>query len=139
MCMQLYAAADSPLPEMPAVTPPHPLSVRPICETEEPVRPHFTKPHVYFLGAHTGCSCGFQYGMGGSEDDEGRASVRALGTYLTLAVASVGPVELFACWEGDEAEPATTSEVVSPEAISGDAERFDLARGWFANVAASTR
>jgi hypothetical protein len=135
--MVLYAAADSPLPELPEHMPPAPLSARPIQGGEEPVRTHFTKRHIYFLGSHTGCSCGFQYGVGGDDDAQGRESVRQLGVYLTAAVARVGPVELYACWDGDEAELATERATVSPVAFSGDAEEFSLSERWFATVVAT--
>ena len=136
MCMVLYAAADSPLPEIAEEMPPLPLSVRPVTGSEELVRAHFTKPYAYFLGSHTGCSCGFQYGEGVEEDAEGRESVRALGAFLEKAVESGGPLELFACWDGDEAQPPSKSEVVSARDFTGDAYEFDLAEGWLATVVA---
>ena len=134
MCTVLYAAADAPLPEMAEETPRRPLSVRAVSGPEESVRAHFTKPHVYFLGAYTGCSCGFKYGQGVAADPRGHASVRALGTYLTMAVASVGPMELYACRDGDQGKPPAKSEVVSPGHFAGEADRFLLAEGWFATV-----
>jgi hypothetical protein len=132
--MALYAAADAPLPEVPERTPPAPLSARPIQGAEGAVRPHFTKPHVYFLGSHTGCSCGFQFGVGGDEDEAGRESVRRLGAYLAAAVERAGPVELYACWDGDEAEPEAARAVVTPADFSAGAEAFDLEERWFATV-----
>ena len=134
MCMVLYAAADAPLQEFPQSTPPAPLSARLIEGTEEAVRPHFTKPYVYFLGSHTGCSCGFQYGEGIEEDSEGRESVRQLGEYLVAAVQCAGAVEVYACWDGEEAEPVEEREVVTPAAFSGDTEEFDLPQRWLATV-----
>lgn len=132
--MVLYAAADAPLPEIPERTPPAPLSSRLIRDAEEAVRQHFTKPYVYFLGSHTGCSCGFQYGEYVEEDSEGRESVRRLGGYLAAAVEQLGQVEVYACWDGEEAEPVEEREVVTPAAFTGEAEEFDLAQRWFATV-----
>ena len=134
MCMVLYAAADAPLPELPERNPPAPLSARPIRDAEEAVRPHFTKPHVYFLGSHTGCSCGFQYGEGVEEDSEGRESVRQLGEYLAAAVECAGAIEVYACWDGEEAEPLEEREIITSAAFLGDAEEFDLPQRWFATV-----
>lgn len=95
---------------------------------------HFTKPHVYFLGAHTGCSCGFRYGIGGDADEAGRESVRRLGAYLAAAVEAAGPVELYACWDGDEAEPERERTAVMASHFSGEAEDFDLPERWFATI-----
>ena len=135
--MVLFVASDAPLPEFAGGMPPPPLSVCPIRDAEEPVRAHFTKPHVRFVGAHTGCSCGFVYGADVKEDAEGRESVRLLGAYLADAVARVGPLELYACWSGDEAEPEATRTTVTPADFGGEAERFALAERWFATVRAS--
>ena len=132
--MVLYAAADAPLQELPESDPPAPLSARPIRGAEEAVRPHFSKPHIYFLGSHTGCSCGFQYGPYVEEDSEGRESVRRLRAYLADAVQRTGSVEVYACWDGEEAEPVEQREVVTPAAFASDAEEFDLDQRWFATV-----
>ncbi|HEY8945664.1 MAG TPA: hypothetical protein VIM73_15450 [Polyangiaceae bacterium] len=70
------------------------------------VRRLFRKPAVIFLGAHTGCSCGFTYGMDDGEDPAERAdaarSVGALRLYLSVLLEHVAEIELFACWEGDQ-------------------------------------
>lgn len=134
MCMVLYAASDSPLPEIAEAAPPPALSVRPVSGAEELVRIHFSKPYVYFLGSHTGCSCGFQYGELVDEDAEGRASVGALGAFLAEALRIAGPVELFACWDGDEASSPRAVTIMTPGEFTQDAEAFDLDEGWFATV-----
>ena len=132
--MVLFAAADAPLPEIAEVVPPSPLSARAIRGAEDQVRVHFSKPHAYFLGAHTGCSCGFQYGEGIDEDDAGRASVRELGAYLAAIVGAHGAVELYACWNGDEAEPALTRAHVTAAYFTGDAAEFALDERAFMTV-----
>ena len=134
--MILYAAADAPLPIIAAGTPPPAFSVRSIRSSEAPVRAHFTKRHVYVFGAHTGCGCGFSYGSGGEDDAAGRESVRRLGEYLASAVARAGPLELYACWGGEEAEPGAERATVTPADFRGDAEDFDLTERWLAIVVA---
>jgi hypothetical protein len=134
MCMMFYAAADAPLPVIAQTTPPAAFSVEPIVAVDEGVRAQFTKPHVYFLGSHSGCSCGFKYGVGGDDDDFGRESVAQLSHYLAENVAAAGPIELFACWDGDQAEPATERLTVSVGAISAEGEAFDVPEGWFATL-----
>ncbi len=139
MCMVLYVASGEPLEEVPAHVPPMPLSARRIEPDEERVRQHFTKPHVYFLGSHTGCSCGFDYGHGSDEDAQGRESVRQLAAWLSDAVQKTGEVELYACWNGDESEPAGQREVVDLSAFSGDGSEFRLIERTFFMVTPSAR
>ena len=137
MCKVLYLAADEPQPVLPdGGTPPAPLSVRSLQQREEPVRERFSKPHVYFVGAYTGCSCGFSYGPYSDDDAEGRESTRQLAAYLTAAVARSGPVEVYSCWDGEEAEPAAERAAVTPAAFASDAAEFNLPDRWFAVVSA---
>ena len=134
--MVLYAAADAALEIVPERDPPGTFSARPITAAEAAVRQHFSKQHIYFIGAHTGCSCGFAFGNGGDEDDEGRASVRELRKYLERSLASVGPLELYACWDGEESEPTESRTVVQVSDFSADAEAFELEQRAFAIVSA---
>lgn len=134
--MVLYAAADAPLPTIEPGNPPVLLSVRPLEQDEEVVRAQFTKRHAYFLGAHTGCSCGFSYGDGDHNDVLGRESVRRLGRYLSEAIARSGPVELFSCWNGDESGPAEVRSTITAGEFNAELERFALAERWLATVVA---
>lgn len=134
MCRVLYAAADMPPPQVLAQSPPAAFRTRPLKTSEEPVRVHFTKPHVYHLGAYDGCSCGFSYGLGGNDEEASRESVRQLGTFLADAVARTGSLELYACWDGDQVEPATERTTVTAVDFSGEATAFDLPERWFATV-----
>jgi hypothetical protein len=136
--MVLYVAADAPLSEIAATNPSGFFSARPIEGDEEAVRRHFTKSHVYFLGAHGGCSCGFSYGLGedDEEDQRGRESVRQLRQYLDAATAQVGAVEVYACWVDDEAEPAASSQTLGTDQFTDSSESFELPERWFANIRA---
>lgn len=135
--MVLYAAADAPLRLIDAGGPAAqlpPLSVRPVEGGEIVVLARFIKPHVYFLGAHGGCSCGFAYDEPGNAAAAGRASVRALRAWLAEQVASVGPVELYSCWVGDEGAPATAQERITAAYFRDDADWFELPERWLATV-----
>ena len=138
MCMALYVAADAPLLEVAATMPPGLFVARPIEGDEEAVRPHFTKAHVYFLGAHGGCSCGFSYGLGEAEDEDalGRQSVRQLRMYLNAAVAELGALEVYACWVDDEAEPVTSRQALTTDVFTETLEAFELPERWFASISA---
>lgn len=96
---------------------------------DDPVRGRFSMPNGYYLGSHEGCGCGFKYGVmpAGLEEQEdetkGRASVNALRAYVTKAAVHQ-PVEVFACWEGEQLLPALAVAQISPEHLGG--ESFDF-------------
>ncbi|HEX5438962.1 MAG TPA: hypothetical protein VFW98_17555 [Gemmatimonadaceae bacterium] len=136
--MVLYVAADAPLPEIPALEPPGAFSAQLLAAPDEPVRVQFTKPFVYFLGAHEGCSCGFRYGVGDEDADAaGRESVRRLGEYLIAAVDRLGSVELYSCWADEEGESAETREFLTTTTFTHEAEAFELPQRWFATIIAA--
>jgi hypothetical protein len=128
MCLAVYIASPSPLPlvawheETPA------FYVQEV-EAADRVRAHFAWPNVYYAGSHEGCGCGFAYNQMPEHlqeaDDEARrrASVAALREDVTKATAP-GPVQLFACWEGEQSFPEKDRVTVSPDVLGGEA--FDL-------------
>ena len=85
--MALFIAADEPLPIIAWQESEPAFHVQNPSESEQRVRRQFTKTHVYYLGAHTYCSCGFAYGQSPltdeanqAEEAAGRRSVAALAT-----------------------------------------------------------
>ena len=135
MCMVLYLAADAPLPEVLPLEPPGAFSAQLLTAPDEPVRVQFTKPFVYILGAHEGCSCGFKYGVGDEESDpSGRESVRRLGEYLVAALDHLGSVELYACWAGEAGEPAEMCEFLTTTTFTHEADAFELPQRWYATI-----
>ena len=137
MCMVVYVAASAPLSQVADHMPPAPFSARMLRPPEEGVRAHLSAPHVYALGAHTGCCCGFAYESGGADEAAGRESVRQLADYLGAAVRAAGPVELYACWNGDEAKPVEVRTTVTPADFPADAASFALRERWLATVIAA--
>jgi len=129
--MALFMAADEPLPLI-AWDESHPaFHVDELSDGDEGVRRHFTKPYAYYLGAHTGCSCGFSYGQldlsdgeDVAEDAQGRASVEALRTYLEAAIQRLRAVELFSSWEGDWNQDAEQRLEIAPSWFGGAAFRL---------------
>jgi hypothetical protein len=57
MCLTLYMATQG---DVPVRTSPD-LGVEEVEPSREAVRQWFSLPVVRFVGAHTGCSCGFPY------------------------------------------------------------------------------
>ena len=106
MCWVLYMAADRPLPLHPFDPGSPGFNVAVPAGREVAVRTQFSKPFVYALGAHTACGCGFDRAQVNpahpGELDATEVSLGALRAYLDEALEAAGPLELFACWDGDQ-------------------------------------
>ena len=128
MCMLVYIASDSPVRLIPWDPNDRGFHLQePSGERDESVRRQFSKPFVYYAGSHLGCGCGFEYGQWEDpeeDEDERRKSVADLSRYLADAVKEQGAVELFACWDGDQAEKPESRETITPEWIGGERFRF---------------
>jgi len=113
MCLMLYIATAEALP----VTASADLRVEAVDDARRGVEQWFSHPAVRFIGAHTGCSCGFpsviaespvEYFEGmtlGSDDrDADLRSVRALLALLHHAADRGERVELYPVADGDESK-----------------------------------
>lgn len=128
MCLAVFLASDHLLPERPWSADDPAFNVAVIGPAEEAVRKQFSKRHVVYLGAHTGCGCGFDPA---GDDDEGSPAVRAasraaLAEYVAAATMT-DSAELFVCWEGDGALPPATHLVMPASEL---AQRTD----WLAEL-----
>lgn len=128
MCLAVYIASATALPLV-TWDEARPAFYVDGVAPNDPVRARFSMPNVNYLGSHEGCGCGFKYGVmpAGLEDQDdeakGRAAVDALRAYV--AKAAVGqPIEMFACWEGEQQLPVLETERISPEQLGG--ESFDF-------------
>lgn len=119
MCLMLYVATrgDQPCFESDL------LNIEEVEPQREAVRQWLTLPVIRFVGAHTGCSCGFRSikasepiefdeGMFSYEDvrddaarARARASISALLALIREHAMRDGAVELLAVWQGDEIRP----------------------------------
>ena len=131
MCLAFYIAADLEPPLVSWNDNAPGFNVIPVDDHERVVTKHLSKPALRYLGAHTGCSCGFHYGLASPETDEdrdeerlGRESVASLRKYLEGLVTATVTVELYACWEGDWEEPCESRREVTVDYFGG--ESFDL-------------
>src|SRR6185436_7888683 len=89
MCMELFVASDRPIEPSHGWKGETLLTIEEVDDADESIRRHLTLPHVRYLGAHTGCSCGFEYGLAPPEtegeeqqDQAGRRSVAGLRDFL---------------------------------------------------------
>lgn len=127
MCLEAFVASEHELPTTGAELPETPspeFRILPCPVRADAVRGILQLPFVYYLGAHTGCSCGFNSGgvawQGLATPDDVRANAGALlddervafeaeqasRERLRDVVATArqaGRVRVYACWWGDEA------------------------------------
>jgi sulfatase modifying factor 1 len=141
MCLMLYIGTAAPLPLVTSAD----LRVEAVAPDRTDVRQWFTHPQVHFVGAHTGCSCGFpsviaetpvEYYDGMPLDSDDRAadlrSVEALLDLLRQALRDSGLVELYPIADGDEAkEPKGQLEWIHSELV---AERLFFNEGFVHRV-----
>jgi len=123
--MAVYIAADEPLALVPWNEAQPAFDVASVDSSERLVLARFTKAHVVFAGSHEGCACGFQCGEYPEfrEADEAvarRTSLDQFASYLAREAARVGPIELYACWEGDQAAPAEHRRALTPEDLRSE-------------------
>ncbi|MEP7212945.1 MAG: hypothetical protein ABI791_07710 [Acidobacteriota bacterium] len=128
MCTAVYIAANNPLPLIEWQEKVTPFCVTGVAEDEQGVKKHFTKPHIVYAGSFEGCGCGFYYDSDPIDPDDeyekerdamSRESVRQLSSYLREAVKG-GTVEMFVCWESEQANEPSRSFRVTPDFFGGD-------------------
>lgn len=141
MCLMLYIGTEAALPE--SETPD--LLIGPVEAARQAVRQWFARPEVRFVGAHTGCSCGFpnvksetpiEYFDGMHLDygnrEAGLRSIRALLDVLRDADGSDCIIELYPVWDGDEAQPP--KGVIEWRLTTLDPDRFFFNEGFMHRV-----
>jgi len=102
MCVGYYLGCRSPLHPVPWFEERPAFHVDPLSDDEHPVRAQFSLPHVYYLGAHTHCSCGFT----SSDEPDPASQDQSLGALIAFLkwVGAAGATQLFVCWDGDYAK-----------------------------------
>jgi hypothetical protein len=121
------------------------LAVEEVETSREAVRQWFSLPTVRFIGAHTGCSCGFPHVLAeepieywdglfdpGDERDADLRSVRALLTIIREHVTAFSAVELYPVWNGNEHLPPKGMIEVSVDSL--DAETLLFTEQFFYRV-----
>ena len=136
MCYALYIASDVPLATSDTDDERPEFYVCEAREAPEGVTKHFSKAHIYYVGAHTNCSCGFFFCPEWTYDEsrkgelqEEKASAQRLVSYLSSALEQTHELELFVSWEGDQHEISVRTKHMSPQDLLG--EEFALDEGDF--------
>lgn len=114
MCLAVYIAHSQPLPSKPWDESNPSIFIKELNEQDRLIQDKFTLKHIYYLGSHEGCGCGFAYAerLAPEEDKLRRAqNYRELAAYLTEHKIS-GWLEFFACWEGEQEKgPASVEQI----------------------------
>ena len=130
MCMMVYIAADMPLDLVAWDDLAPAFNVSALAPDEERVRRQFGKTHVVYVGSYEGCACGFQLGeyppdgADSQEREHQRTSLREFADYLRREIHRVGPIELFACWDGDQEATPEHRRVLTPSALEQESFFF---------------
>jgi len=128
--MAIYLAANEPLPLLADHVGATFYTTVLRDRNDEVVRQQFTKPHVVYAGSYEGCGCGFfklehaEY----AEPDEVEAcrrSLSALAEYLSDVLRRCDSVEIFTCWEGDQARPASHRGIATPSQVATGILKWD--------------
>jgi hypothetical protein len=138
MCLTLYLATrdEQPLRMSPELT------VQTVKPAAESVRQWFSLPLVRFIGADTGCSCGFrhviaeepiEYWEGMFDDaDAKQGSMHALVRLIREHLARAGEVQMYPLWNDEvDVKPKGTIEV---QADTLDPRTFFFVEGFFYRV-----
>lgn len=112
MCFVLFAGTSRPLPRKEWRNEAPDISVKSLDEREEPIRMHFSKPEVQYIGSTSDCGCDFGSVMfqngewpwwdDGEIDPEQEKRERHSRERLveTLRNAGEPTVELYGVWDG---------------------------------------
>lgn len=143
MCLMLYMATQG---DVPVRTSPE-LGVEEVEPSREAVRQWFSLPVVRFIGAHTGCSCGFphvvakepiEYWDGMFDGQDREADLKSVESLLALVrehVTAAGEVQLYPVWDGEEGKPP--KGVINLRMGALNRERFFFNEQFFYRVTAA--
>ena len=113
MCFVLYVGTTTPIARKEWRNETPGISVKSLSEREEPIRKHFSKPEVQYVGSTSGCGCDFgsvMFQNGGwpwwddGEVDPGqerREQQSRQGLVAQLRATGEEIIELYGIWDGD--------------------------------------
>jgi hypothetical protein len=130
MCFQLYAGTTTPIIRRAFNQGAPSLSVISLTEEEEPIRAHFAKPEVQYVGSTSACGCDFPHLMFQNgewpavplelKDPERSASDQSNQETLVTVLRETGEqiVELYGIWNGDFSEPRIREKISIQELLN---------------------
>ena len=103
MCLSVYLASDQPLPLIEWNEEKPSFYVKGLTPSEELVKIQFDIPHIYYLGSHEGCGCGFfKSGRDWVDLRRTEQDYSQLTAYLKKAKSLGARNQIYSCWDGDE-------------------------------------
>jgi len=133
MCLMLYVGSREPLREQSDPD----LRIEPVEPGRRAVQQWFSLPSVQFVGAHTGCSCGFPHVIAETpieyweamwdDSDERAANIRSMRALIELLRDVMKPresVEIYPVWDGNEGDPPKGRVRWSLEQVTPDTSLF---------------
>jgi hypothetical protein len=109
MCYEIYIASDKPLKTIHWDEKNRKLNVNKIDPKDEIIRKVFSKPHIYYIGSHLKCGCGFFYESSLTLDCDEREVARQvnqsqeeLKEYIRQSLGKSKEIELYVSWEGEK-------------------------------------
>lgn len=135
MCLAVYVAGSEVLPLVAWDRHAPAFYVEEVRARDRVVCRQFTLPHVYYVGSHMGCACGFfRGGEVGEELDQAQEDYRRLAEYLREAQKQGADLELFTCWEGDQGRSPGYRETLTPTNLEDADYEFKYNEEFFAKI-----
>jgi hypothetical protein len=124
MCYMLYLSSDAPLPVSKFNRQNPAFYLSDSDGNIKQARERFTKKYVYYVGAHTGCGCGFFYNSSDDGTDDyliNKKSATDLVETIKEALKNSETVELLVSWAGNEnKEPQKIYRMTPEQLIAND-------------------
>ncbi|KFN48718.1 hypothetical protein [Arenimonas composti] len=119
MCLAVYLASTIAVPRERHGDPALPsVHLRRVGD-DDPIRRQVLLPHVYYVASHQGCGCGFLKEPG--DDIASKQANRVQLAQLIRDMQDAGArLEVFACWEGEQGEPAEVTETRTADEIAAE-------------------
>jgi hypothetical protein len=109
MCYAIYIASDKPLKTIPWDENDRKLNVNKLDPKDNIIKRIFSKPHIYYIGSHLNCGCGFFYesSLARNCDEKEVAkqvkkSQEELKRYIIRSLGKSKEIELYVTWEGEK-------------------------------------
>ena len=109
----VYIGSDVPLPLIDWSDDKPAFNISELSKYEKDVKTQLKLPHVYQVGSHQGCGCGFfKKPRDYQELMQVEENYFHLASYLEQAKFKEARVQIYACWEEDhEAEPESSKSL----------------------------
>jgi hypothetical protein len=123
MCYEIYIAAGNFLETIPWDEKSRKLNVSKIGPKDDTIKKIFSKPHIYYIGSHLKCGCGFFYESSlapNCDEQEVASQVRRsqeeLREYIKQSLDKSKEIELYVSWESEnEKGPVKTIHLTNKD------------------------